>query len=464
MEEVIELDKTALAAERKEFHQQLRSLVFPIAIQTFMTSLVSATDALMLGLLDQTSLSSVSLAGQIQFVFSMFVLGLSAGTGIMTAQYWGKKDAENIQRVIPVPLRWSLLGGAICTLLAAFTPRLLMLCFTDAPELVAAGSSYLRTVSLSYFIFGISQIYEVILRNTGHAKQASRIASSAVVVNIILNAILIFGLFGAPKLGIVGAAIATVCARLFELCWAVIENLRPERVRISWNRLLKKVNKDLQSDFWRYTIPMLGAALVWGIAFSLYSVIMGHMGSDAVAANSITSIAKSMVSCFIRGVSSGAGILVGNLLGANELAKAKRYGARLVKMAALTGFITALVLWIASPFIVHIAPLSETAKNYLQWMLLFCGLNIMAQSLNTTILDGIFGAGGDSKFDMTTNIWAMWCFTVPVGFLAAFLFKLPPVIVYCIVNLDEIVKLWAVFVRYRKYIWVRNITRDNITD
>ena len=205
---------------------------------------------------------------------------------------------------------------------------------------------------------------------------------------------------------------------------------------------------------------MLGASLVWGIAFVLYSVIMGHMGSDAVAANSITSISKNLISCLIRGVSGGAGIMVGNLLGANELKKAREYGGRLTRLAICIGMLTGGTLMLLSPLIVRVLNFSETVSGYLQGMLLFCGLNIMFQSVNTTVLDGIFCAGGDSRFDMIGNIGAMWCFAVPAGFMAAFWWKLPPLAVYCIVNLDEIVKIPAVYIHYKKYIWVRNITRD----
>ena len=427
---------------KDEFYQKLKLLVLPIAIQNFMLALVSATDAIMLGWIDQTSLSAVSLAGQVQFVLSLFISGIAAGAGIMAAQYWGKQDAASIEKVIPIALRTNLLFSGLFTILAGFCPEILMRIFTNDAALVASGSQYLRAVALSYVLCGISQVYLILLKNTGHAAVSSRISSTAVVLNIILNAILIYGLCGAPALGIRGAAYATVAARVVELIWAYLETKKPERVRILWNRLFSSAGKILSEDFWRYTLPVLAASLVWGIAYVLYSVIMGHMGSDAVAANSITSIAKSLLSCLIRGVSGGAGVLIGNLL------------------AIAIGVVTGGLLMLISPAIVHFAPLTDTAAEYLQYMLLFCGLNLMAQSVNTTVLDGIFCAGGDAKFDMQGNIGAMWCFSVPLGFLAAFWLKLPVMVVYCIVNLDEIVKLPAVYLHYKKYVWVRNITRD----
>lgn len=447
---------------KDEFYENLWSLVFPIMMQTFMLALVSATDAIMLGLVDQTSLSSASLAGQVQFVLNLFVSGIAIGMGIMSAQYWGKGDIASIERVVPIALRTNVMTGGLFTLAAAFVPQLLMRIFTNEQALVIAGGSYLRAVSLSYLLCGISQIYLTILKNTGKASISSRISSMAVVLNIVFNALLIFGLFGMPKLGIVGAAYATVIARAVELIVSVIYTIKNGAVAVRWSRLLHFENHSpLRKDFWRYTTPALGAALVWGIAYTLYSVIMGHMGSDAVAANSITGIVKQMTSCLARGISGGAGVMIGNLLGAGQLEKAKQYGGRITRLVIVVGIVTGLLLMAISPLIVRIAPVSDLAAEYLQGMLLFAGLNLMFLSVNTTVLDGIFCAGGDSKFDAIGNIGAMWCFSVPVGFLAAFYFKLPVLAVFCIVNMDEIVKIPAVYHHYMKYIWVKDITRDS---
>ena len=438
-----------------EFYQKLKLLVLPITMQQFMLALVSATDAIMLGAVSQTSLSAVSLAGQIQFVLNLFISGISAGSGIMAAQYWGKKDAASIEEVMPIALRTNLIFSGAFTVFAAVAPEVLMRIFTSDPALIESGAVYLRAVSLSYLLCGISQIYLILLKNTGYATVSSRISCTAVVVNIICNAILIYGLLGLPALGIQGAAYATVAARLVELVWSYLETKQSGRVQIIWKKMFRAADAVLTKDFWRYTMPVLGAALVWGIAYVSYSVIMGHMGSDAVAANSITTIAKNMLSCLISG---GAGVLIGNLLGAGELDKAKVYGGRLTRMAIVVGMTTGGLLMLISPLIVRFAPLSDTAAEYLQYMLIFCGCNIMAQSVNTTVLDGIFCAGGDSKFDMKGNLGAMWCFSVPFGFFAAFVLKWPVMVVYCIVNLDEIVKIPAVYLHYKKYIWVRNIT------
>lgn len=449
-----------MAKEKDTFFKELRALAIPMAIQNFMLALVSATDAIMLGKVDQDSMAAVSQAGQIQFFLNLVVMAFSIGVGIMTAQYWGKGDKKTIERIAPTGLKIILTLGGMVTLAAFFIPELLMRALTSDEKLIPLGTGYIKTVALSYVVCGITQVYFALLKNTGKAKYSSVISSFAVVLNIILNALLIFGLLGFPELGIEGAAIATVVSRIVELLLAVIVNMKKGSVQLYWRGMIKKLDKLLMKDYMKYTVPVIGASIVWGGAFMSYTIIMGHLGSDAVAANSITAIAKNLISCIIFGVGGGTGVLVGNLLGANELEKAKKYAGRLTRIAAVLGFTTGGVLVLSTPFIISLLNLSETAEGYLRIMIIFCGLNLCAQAMNHVILDGVFGAGGDTIFDMRTNIVTMWCVTLPLGLLAAFVFKIPAPFVYGIVNMDEIVKLPAVFIHYKKYIWLRNITRD----
>ena len=222
------------------FWSQILKLVFPIMIQSFMLALVSATDAIMLGLIDQDSMSSVSLATQVQFVFNLFVSAMAIGVGIIAAQYWGKKDGATIERFIPIALRINVLCGCLFSAAAFLIPDKLMLIFTNEQELITRGAGYLRMVAPSYLLCGISQIYLAVLKNTGCAPVSSRISSSAVIVNIVFNSLLIFGLLGLPRMEIRGAALATVLARLWELLWALWENKKPGRIRVLWRSFLKQ--------------------------------------------------------------------------------------------------------------------------------------------------------------------------------------------------------------------------------
>lgn len=444
---------------KDEFYTTLKKLVIPIAIQNFMLALVSATDAVMLGALDQNSMASASLAGQVQFILNLFITGISAGMGVMIAQYWGKKDGNTIEKVIPIALRFNLLGGLIFTLAALLVPAKLMGILTNDAGIISTGSEYLTAVALSYCVCAVSQVYLIILKNTGFTHISSRISSLAVIVNIILNGVLIFGLGPIPAMGVKGAAYATTLARLFELVCAIIESSKEGRVHVRWNKFFTSAGHELNSDFMSYSSPVLWAALVWGVPFSSYTVVLGHLGEDAVAANSLTAISRNLLACVAHGMSGGTGIMIGNLLGAGEISKAKEWGNRLVKLSAVIGVILGSILILVSPLIVSFANVTPEAQHYLKYMLVISALNMMAMTMNTVLLDGIACAGGDAAFDMKGNIFAMWLFGVPLSFLAAFVFKWPVMVVYLCANLDEICKLPFMILHHCKYVWLRNITR-----
>lgn len=443
----------------RSFYKQLRSLVLPIAFQQFMLAAVSASDAIMLGRLSQDSMAAVSLAGQVQFMFSLYLATMTIGTSMFAAQYWGKKDVVTVERILGMVLLFTLPVSFLFTMTAALVPSALMRIFTPESALIAYGAEYLRAVSLSYLLCGISQVFLCIMKNCGRAAQSSLISSVCVVINILLNAVLIFGLFGFPDLGTTGAAVATVIARAVELTWAYLDSLSKNRIKLHIGYLLR-IDKGLCKDFWKYVTPVLGNEIVWGVGFTMSSVIMGHMGADAVAANSIASVVKNLLICFCIGIGSGGGIMIGNELGAGNLEKAKQYGDRIAKLSILSGILTGGILLCISPSILQYTDLTAQSEEYLKWMLVICAYYIIGKSVNSTTIGGIFCAGGDSKFGFLCDAVTLWGITVPLGLLAAFIWDLPVIAVYFIVNLDEIVKLPAVYKHYKKYKWVKNLTKE----
>ena len=440
-----------------DFVKKLLTLVMPIAFQQFMLALVSASDAIMLGVLTQDALSAVSLAGQITFVENLFLAAMTIGLSMLAAQYWGKKDKAAVERIFAYVMKITTAIAGVFFVAALCFPAGLMRIFTDEQPLIDGGVVYLRTVSLSFLLTGVSQIYLCALKNSGKAGKSSMISATSVAVNLVLNAVFIFGLFGFPKMEIAGAALATVIARGIEVVWCVLETTQKDSVKLRFGNIIHD-DRLLRRDFWKYTAPVLGNEIVWGVGFTMYSVIMGHLGSDAVAANSIANIAKNLIACFCLGVASGGGIMVGNELGAGQLETAKKYGGKLCRIAIVSGCVSGFLLLALSPAILHVASLSETATGYLRIMFLMCALNLIGYSVNCTTISGIFCAGGDSKFGLCCDSVVMWCITVPLGLIAAFLLKLPVVWVFFIVNLDELLKLPAVYRHYKKYNWVKDLT------
>lgn len=450
-----------LNSSSSAFYYKLFSIIFPIAFQQFMLTLVSASDAIMVGFISQDSLSAVSLAGQVAFVFNLFMGGLTIGTSILSAQYYGKGDMVSIEKIFAYLIKISFLISALFFFSSLFFPKALMQIFTKDTILIDNGISYLRIAAASYLFTGISQINLCILKNTGYAMKSMIIGSSAVIINIFLNAAFIFGLLFFPKMGIAGAALATSISKLIEMLWTYIESLRKGRAKFRIKYCFN-INKLLVKDYWKYTIPMLGDYLVWGCGFTMYSVIMGHLGSDAVAANSIANIVKNLIVSFCTGLANGGGIIIGNELGIGNLQQAKKYGNLLCKMAVISGVLSGIFLVLILPLILNVVNLSPQATEYLKYMLILCACYMIAKSINMTTIAGIFPAGGDSKFGLICDAVTMWFFAVPVGLFAAFYLHLPAVIVFLIINLDEVVKVPAAILHYKKYGWLKNITRQSV--
>ncbi len=444
--------------EKREFHRNLRKLVIPIASQNFLYACVGGADAIMLGFLDQTSLSSVSLATQVSFVLSVILGALTNGTTILAAQYWGKRDTKAVEKVLAIATRYALIVGLIFTIAGFTCPQLIMRFFTSDSDLIRVGAGYIKAVSVSYLLIGFGQIYLCIMKNCDRAIMSTVISAMGVVLNIILNAILIFGLLGFPKLGAVGAAIATdISVGVQVLCIVVIlirKSCIALRVRYVFSRL-----GILQKDFIKYTLPVLGNQLAWGGGITMYSVIMGHLGSDATAANSVATIGRNICVSLCWGIGTGSGILIGNKLGRNDLEGAKRDGGRLCRIALLTGVASGLILLAVTPFITSIINLSDVANGYLKWMLIINAYYIIGNSINSTVIAGIFYAGGDSRFGFICDSINMWLVILPCGFLAAFVFEVPVLAVSVILSMDEFTKLPIVYKHYMKYKWIKNLTR-----
>lgn len=440
---------------KRSLRKEIVRLALPIALQQFMTALVGACDAIMLGKLSQDAMSAVSLATQVTFVFNLFMFAFMAGENMFVAQYYGKGDYKGISQVFSLVTK---ICGCIAVVFLAgalFFPEQIMRILTNEETLIVLGSEYLRVIGISYVFSGIAQIFLAIMKNCGAVNMSTLINGVMVILNIALNAVFIFGLSGFPKMGIKGAALATVLATVVQFLWSVGYVLcRIRAVKFS----LRSCEKKLFGRFWQKTVPLLINNLAWGIGFSMYSVIMGHLGTDAVAANGIANISKNLVVCFCLGLGNAGSIIVGNRLGADRLQEAKEVGETLTRTAIIAGIVSGLVLIALSPFITKMVDLTPTARGYLQKMLLISSYYIAGKSVNCMTIGGIFAAGGDSKFGMLCDSVTLWCIIVPLGCICAFILKLPVMVVYFVLNLDEIIKLPVVYKHYKKYKWIKNLT------
>lgn len=442
------------------FRKKLISLILPMTLQNLVFALVPISDAVMLLYLSPEAMTSVSLSAQVPFVLSLFIYSITAGGSILAAQYWGKGDTESIEKIFGYMFALSLPIMIVFFSTTMIVPEYVIRIFTDKEVFITGAIPYLRCASFSYVFMTLAMIYETLLKNVGFVKQCTIASIVIVFLNIFLNAVFIFGLFGAPEMGISGAALATSISNGTGFIICLIFNLKLTKFRLRFKNIFR-VDLDLRKRFSKYTLPYTLNQLLWGFGFAMITVILGRLEEDVAMANSIATIIKDLVSCLCYAIASGSVIVIGNELGANRLDKAKLYGDKLFKIGVISGIILGFVAAASSPLVIKFVNLSEKAEHYLLIMLLMCSYYILGRSINSILIGGIFSAGGDTKFGFICDTLTMWAFIVPFGFLA---YKLdwPPMVVYFILNLDEIIKIPAVIIHYRKYKWVKNIIDEEV--
>lgn len=447
--------------KNKALYQKILFITLPIIVQNLLSAAVNSADVLMLNYVGQDALAASSLATQYASIAFMAFYGIGSGVTMLSAQYWGKGDINTIHKVEGIAMRFSLLIAALMSLSSLCIPEVLMKVFTGEEVLIELGAQYLRAVSLSFIFWAVSEVYLAVLRSVGRVSICTTIEAVALISNVFLNAVLIFGLFGAPKLGIVGVALATTISRGLSLLLCIVVSIRSENVKLVIKPMFES-HPQLLKDFMHMALPAIANDMVWNLAFTMYSVILGHLGSDAVAANSIVCVVRNLACVFCYAIASAAGIVVGQILGEGRIEDGKKAGHTMLRLAWLTGILGGIVVWLLIPVAMDYAMLTDQALKYLKFMLYVNVYYVTGTAINTTLIAGVFRAGGDSRFGLICDTIDMWVYAVPLGFLAAFVLKLPVEVVYFLLCTDEFVKWPWVFKRFYSYKWARNITRDDI--
>ena len=381
--------------KKDDFYRQMFKLAIPIIIQNLLSAAVNSSDVIMLNYVGQSAISAVSLAANYSNILFMVYYGLGTGASLLCAQYFGKKNMQAIHAVEGIALRFSLAISALVALAAFTMPQRMLLLFTSDQELIAIGSSYIRIMGITYLCWGVTEIYLAILRSIGRVTISMTLNMLAFGLNILLNAVFIFGLFGAPKLGVTGVAIATASSRLIQLIACVIVSLLSKDVKLNPAYMFIR-SKTLLNDFVHLSLPALGNDLSWSVAFSMYSVILGHLGTEAVAANSLVTVVRNVGSVFCFAIASAGTILLGRVMGQGELEKSKSYASRMLKMTVVAGAVGGVIVLAVTPFVLRFASLNDTAMHYLEYMLLINSYYIMGSAVNTALIAGVFRAGNQS--------------------------------------------------------------------
>lgn len=447
--------------QNKALYQKILFITLPIILQNLLSAAVSSADVLMLNYVGQDSLSAGSLATQYSGLAFMFFYGIGTGVTMLCAQYWGKGDINAMHKVEGIAMRFSLIIAGILALSTALIPETLMRVFTNEEALIVLGGRYLRVVAPCFIFWAVTEVYLAVLRSAGRVSISTAIEVVALGSNVILNAVLIFGLFGAPRMGIMGVALATTISRGLSFFLCLIVSIKSENVKMVVRPIFER-HPQLSKDFITMALPAVGNDMVWSLAFAMYSVILGHLGSDVVAANSIVSVVRNLGSVFCFAIGSAAGIIVGQILGENQIEEGKKAGRIMLRLSVYTGILGGLIVLALVPTAMKYAMISEQALKYLRFMLFINVYYIMGTAVNTTLIAGVFRAGGDSRFGFVCDTIDMWVYAVPLGFFAAFVLKLPVEAVYFLLCTDEFVKWPWVFKHFFSYKWAKNITRDDI--
>lgn len=444
----------------KELYKWTLRLALPLMIQNLINTLVNTADTIMLGYVGQNAMAASSLANQYTFVLQCVFFGMATATSVLCAQYWGKKDSKTIERVIGLAARVSIIFSILFTVVSFIFPEAIMTMLTDSPETISIGAQYLKIMSLSFLFMAISQVYLSALRSVGKVMFPSVVAVVSLCVNIVLNAAFIFGLFGLPKLGVFGVALGTVIARVTEVILCIMYSVNCEvKFRIKY---IFKSAGILTKDFVKICLPSIGNDLVWSLATTVFAIILGHMGDDIVAANAVAIMVVDIGAIAERGFANATTIVIGQTLGANLIEETKHYAAKLVRLTAYVATAGCVIIVALRPVIMdfYSDKLTENAVALLGTMMYMTTYRMIGEGINTCLICGCFRGGGDTKYGFIMDIIMMWAVAIPLMVIAAYVLKLPPIWVYFVMTLDEIEKMPFIFIHFKKYKWMKNITRD----
>lgn len=445
----------------KGFYGEMISIALPITLQNLIASSVNMLDTLMITSLGQESLAAVGLANQVFFFYAVTIFGVATGSSIFISQFWGKKDAQNIRRIIGLSLIISGIIGVLFTLGGLLVPDRIMMIFSKDIEVIGLGSEYLRIVAFSYIITGISSTYAIASRSIGQARMPMIVSLVSFLTNGLFNYILIFGKLGFPALGIKGAAYGTLIARLVEvglILYSVYSGNSPLAGNI---KEMTDWNRDFVKKYFSTTYPVIINEALWSLGNVLYSIAYAKIGTEAAAAVQILNTVQNIFMVLTRGLANACTVMVGNRIGADEEDLAIEYANRFLILSVLLGLGLGFMLFLTSDFILSIfrnltLELYETSKKLLNVLSIFFFVKVF----NGTMIVGVLRGGGDTKFSMLLEMGAVWFIGVPLAFLGATVFKFEVHYVLALVYLEEVVKASIGLPRIVSKKWVKNVIQD----
>ena len=443
------------------FYKRLFTILLTVSLQNVVAYSVNMADNLMLGSYSQVTLSGAATVNQIFFMVQQLSVGICDSLVIIGSQYWGRQNIRSLRKVGGCGLKLAAGGGLLIWALCLIFPSQLMAIFTTDASIASEGMAYMAIIKYTFVLFLITQAILATLRCAETVRIAFIVSCVSLVVNVGINYCLIFGKFGLPEMGIRGAAIGTLIARIVELIIVLVYALKvDQKVRLFSENPLKK-DPGISHDFSVLATQILVQELFWAVSIPLQSAILGHLSSDAIAANSIATTFYQYLKVVVRAMASASAVMIGSAIGRGNMEEVKREGRTLSVIDLIIGAILGLILFLLHKPLLSMYSLTPEAYVMADQLLVLMAFLMVTMGYMMPVMNGILRGGGDAKFTLYVNMISTWAVVVPLSFMSAFLWKLPVVWVVFFSQSDQVFKAPIAFLRFRTYKWARKLTRDN---
>ncbi len=453
------MEKQTFFTKDRDFYKSLFHMLIIVALQNLVAYSVNMADNIMLGSYSQNALSGAATVNQIFFMVQQFALAIGNALVVLASQYWGEKRTAPIRKLSGIALKLGIICSAVIIVICAFFPDWLLGIFTKSPEIIAEGKEYLFLIQWTFVLFILTNVLMAVLRSVGTVKISFYISVISLIVNVGINYCLIYGRFGLPEMGIRGAAVGTLVARILEFAIVLIYILKVDKKLHLFQKDLFALDKELRRDYTKVCIPIMCSQVLWGVSVPMQTAILGHLSADAIAANSVATTFYQYLKVIVIAMSSTSAVMIGNAIGRGDLKRIKSDARTLAVIDVLIGLVLGIALILLRKPLLSMYNLTDDATTMALHLIIIMGFIMVGMSYQMPVSFGIIQGGGDAGFTMKMNMISTWCIVMPLSFMAAFWWKLPVELVVIIIQSDQIFKGLPTFIRMRSYKWIKKLTR-----
>jgi putative MATE family efflux protein len=455
----MELTKGPFFTRDKSFYKALFPILLTIALQNLVAYSVNMADNIMLGSYDQAALSGAATVNQLFFVVQQLSIGIGDALVVLGAQYWGQKRLSPIRTLTGIALKLAFLLGAALVLVCALIPRQLLGLFTPDAAILDAGCEYLRLLKYTFLLFMLTNVLIAALRSVETVRISFVISVVSLVVNVVINFTLIYGRFGFPEMGIRGAAVGTLTARIAELAIVLFYLLRVDKRLKLFSENFLKPDRALRRDYTKVEIPVMLSQILWAVSVPMQTAILGHLSADAIAANAVSSTFYQYLKVIVQAMSSACAVMIGTAIGRGDMARVRSDGRTLSVLSVGIGLVLGLLLLALRGPLLTLYRLTPEALRLADRLICVMSVVMVGMSYQMPVSMGVIRGGGDAKFTMYMNIISTWAIVMPLSFLSAFVWKWPIAAVVMVIQSDQLFKGIPTFLRFRSYKWIKKLTR-----